>query len=105
MIEKDKPSSSPAFVWDSGNSLMVSKGSSCYLLSKGSSFGESLRGPKGLAGDGGFGPLCCEQTKQTNKTLLTANPCYQITNDLLDRLVTYQSLKASKFYKPSLGCQ
>ena len=103
MIDKDKSSSSPALVWDSGNSLKVSKGSSSYLLSKGSSFGEGLRGPKGLAGDGGFGPLCCEQTKQTNKTLL--NPCYQITNDLLDRLVTYQSLKANNFYKPSLGCQ
>ena len=105
MIEKDKPSSSPALAWDSGNSLMVSKGSGCYLLSKGSSFGEGRRVPKGLAGDGGFGPLCCEQTNQTNKTLLTANPYYQITNDLLDRLVTYQSLKASNFYKPSLGCQ
>ena len=73
MIEKDKPSSSPALVWDSGNSL-ISKFSCCYLLSKGSSFGEGLRGPKGLAGDGGFGPLCCEQTMQTNKTLLTAYP-------------------------------
>ena len=75
MIETNKPSSSPALVWDSGNSLMVSKGSSCYLLSKGSSFGEGLRGPKGLAGDGGFGPLCCEQNKQINKSLLIANPC------------------------------
>ena len=32
----------------------------CYLLCKGSSLGEGLRGPKGLEGEAGFEPLCCE---------------------------------------------
>ena len=66
-------------------SVKTGLGERCYLLCKGSTLGEGLRGPKGLEGEPGFAPLCCEDHCAVKRK-------YRYVRDLPVKQVLFQQI-------------